>query len=217
MDPDALLHPVGPLPAGTYWVRRAILVAGLLVAVVLSATWLNGGRDGPPAGGTGATHGSPSPVSDATSTGTSPAPRPSPSAVAPAAAPQSPRTCANLSLAVTASTDARTYPAGVQPVLTMTVKNVGGVACVRDLGVGARGLTVRSGTDRIWSSNDCEGSGTAMVTLAPGAARSYAVRWSRLRSHPGCPSPGPPGRPGTYRLFATLRGVTSAPAVFALR
>lgn len=222
-----LLHPVGPLPAGTYWVRRTVVVATLVVAVILSASWLGGGGNGSPDHRAGGGQGSSAPVGDATSTTSSAIPDPAPAAVTaptakspPTAGPvvaASPAACASRSLSVTASTDARTYPTGVRPLLTMTVKNVGPVSCLRDLGVGARGMTIRSGSDRIWSSNDCEGSGTALMTLAPGEKRSYAVRWSRLRSHRGCLPPGPQGRPGTYRLYTTVGTATSPPAVFSLR
>jgi hypothetical protein len=218
VEPDALLHPVGPLPARTYWVRRALVVAALVVAVLLLARWVAGLGGGAAAERTTGRPGGPTPVTASTPTGTrsamvSPAasasPRPSSAARALA--------CPDSSLAVTAATDAARYLTGVRPVLTMTVRNVGPAPCTRDVGPGARGLTVRSGSDRIWSSDDCEGKGVVVVTLPAGASRSWTVQWSRVRSHPGCPSPGPAVRPGTYRLYGALGRIVSAQAVFSLR
>lgn len=216
MDPDALLHPVGPLPNRTYWLRRAVAVAILVVVALAVARWLpgpGGGSAAKPAAGE--RPGRPTPVTDATPTSTrtaavSPVPTPSPT-------PPGPQACPDRALAVTATTDAVSYLPGVRPVLTMTVRNVGPVACTRDLGPRARGLRVLSGADRIWSSDDCERPAAAVTTLGRGASWSYALPWPRLRSRPGCPTPGAPALPGTYRFYADLGRVISAPAVFRLR
>lgn len=220
MDADALLHPVGPLPARTYWVRRALAVAVLVVAVLLLARWVAGPDGGSVAERTsGGRPGGPVPVTASTPTGTSSAvvsPAPShPSSRLPS--PPGLLTCPDSSLSVSAATDAARYLAGVRPVLMMTVRNVGPAPCTRDVGPGARGLTVWSGPDRIWASDDCEGKGVEVVTLPARASRSWTVLWSRVRSHPGCPSPGPPVRPGTYRLYGSLGRITSTQAVLSLR
>ncbi len=221
MDPDALLHPVGPLPATVYWIRRAVLaaMAAITVAILLLlVNWL-AGRGGPPSR-TGAalvrSHSptpvtpSPTPVTPSPSPSTQSSPTASPSpAVVPA--------CPDRVLSVKAATDATVYPSGRQPILSVTIRNTGTAACRRDVGLGARGLTIRSGSDRIWSSDDCEGAGSARVTLAPGAAKSFAVRWARVRSEQSCPGRGTAARDGTYRLYARLGSITSGPAVFYLR
>lgn len=219
MDPDSLLHPVGPLPVRTYWVRRALAVAALVVAVLLLARWVTGLGGGAAAERTtGRRPGGPTPVTASTPTGTSSAVG-SPTA-SPSPRPSSPArllACPDSSLSVTAATDAARYLTGVRPVLTMIVRNVGPAPCTRDLGPGARGFTIWSGSDRIWSSDDCEGKAAAVVTLPAGASRTWTMQWSRVRSHPGCPSPGPPVRPGTYRLYGALGRITSGQAVFSLR
>ncbi len=217
MNPDALLHPVGPLPPRTYWVRRAVVVAGLVVAVLLLARWA--ASLGGPGGRASGRPGGPTPVTDTTPTSTrSMVAAPSASASPPASPPpRAPQACPDRSLSVTAGTDAVSYLPGVRPVLTMTVRNVGPVACTRDLGPGARGLRVLSGADRIWSSDDCERPGTAVTLLGRGVARSVSLSWPRVRSRPGCPTPGAAARPGTYRLYAELGRINSAPAVFSLR
>lgn len=219
MDPDALFHPVGPLPPGTYWVRRALVVAALVVAVLLLARGAASLGGGSAAQRVGGRQGGPTPVTETTPTSTrstvaSPSPPTEPRA---SPSPRAPQPCPDRLLSVSAGTDAVSYPAGVRPVLTLTVRNVGPVACIRDLGPRAWGLRVLSGADRIWSSDDCERPGTALTMLARGASRSFALPWPRVRSRPGCPTPGPAALPGTYRLYAELGRITSAPAVFTLR
>ncbi len=214
MDPDALLHPVGPLPATVYWIRRAVLaaMAAITVAILLLlVNWL-AGRGGPPSrtGAAPVQSHSPKPVNPSPSPSTESSPTASPSpAVVPA--------CPDRVLSVKAATDATVYPSGRQPILSMTIRNTGTAACRRDVGLGARGLTIRSGSDRIWSSDDCEGTGSNRVTLAPGAAKSFAVRWARVRSERSCPGRGTAARTGTYRLYARLGSITSGQAVFYLR
>lgn len=215
MDPDALLHPVGPLPPRVYWLRRTVAVGFVVLVLLLAVTALVGGG-----------HPSSRPVAGrSTSQTPSPVGSDSPSSAPPATpaggassspTPTIPPICADSALSVTAGTDAASYGVGVLPVLSIRVRNVGPVACRRDVGPGARSLTVLSGSDRIWSSNDCERRGSAVVTLRPGGTWSHSARWTRARSRPGCPAATSPALPGTYRLYAALGAVTSAPAVFAL-
>lgn len=211
MDPDALLHPVGPLPATVYWVRRAVLAATAVAVLLLLLNWL-AGRGGPPsrAGAAPVRSHSPAPVTPSSLPSSPSSPTASPTLAAVPA-------CPDRVLSVVAATDATVYPSGRQPVLSVTIRNTGPGSCRRDVGPGARGLTIRSGSDRIWSSDDCEGAGSATITLARGAARSFALRWPRMRSEPSCPGRGTPARPGTYRLYARLGSITSGPAVFYLR
>src|SRR5947209_5300998 len=112
MDPRAVLHPVGPLPPRTYWLRRLAPLAILLALLIVVAVSCSGGGSAKkPTAASGPT-GSPTPSfppstrSSTTGTGTPPG-------------------CTRAALEVTASTDATKYPAGSLPRLVVTVRNTG--------------------------------------------------------------------------------------------
>lgn len=208
VDRDALLRPVGPLPPHVYWARRALLCAAVVAAALIVVSRLagSGGAHSPEAG--------PSRHPSGPTTSSHPASSSPPGTSRPLEPVAS---CVDSALSVTGATDRASYPSGAAPILAIRIRNNGATPCRRDIGPGARGLTVLSGADRIWSSDDCEGTAMAVVTLAPGETRSYTLRWSRHRSRRGCPGPGPAARPGVYRLYASLGRMTAHQAVFSLR
>ena len=212
------LQPVGPLPAPTYWRRRALVVAGPLALLALLTQC---GGDPPPRTPTGAVTpratpavGIPTPRPTATrspAAAASARPSPSRSAVAVGACPDG-------VLAITTSADAASYAAGSSPTLTLTVRNTGAVACRRDLGTGAVELRVLSGADRIWSSADCAGgTGADLLVLQPGASRSVVRTWSGRRSAPGCSGSRATAQPGTYRVLGRVGSDTGSGGTFLVR
>jgi hypothetical protein len=203
------LQPVGPLPASTYWRRRVlILVAAVIVLLVLLKAC--GGDDtkketlsGPGASPT------PSPSAAASS---SPSPSPSPDSPSPAPI----LTCRDTVLQVTAESDAESYPSGGAPRFTLTVRNIGSVACRRALGPDAVELRVFSGEDRIWSSDDCNtAKGQGVMTLKPGEAQALTVRWPGKRTKPDCDI-GNVAQPGTYRVSARVGSIVRQGSVFRI-
>ena len=219
MDADALLHPRGPLPAEVYWRRRAItfLVVVVLLALLMrscggdgdgDATLNAGGSQSPSAAAAPTT---PSVAASSAAARPSPSPSPSPSRVE--GAP-----CRDADLAVTATANAKDYAGGVRPRLTLVVTNQGPVSCSRDLGAALRELRVVSGTDRVWSSDDCAPGGDPQVVVLPaGGSRSFPVTWSRTRSRPGCPGGREPAAAGTYRVIGRLGTIERPGDVFTLR
>lgn len=181
-------QPVGPLPASTYWMRRAgVLGAALLVLLLLVWIWPDGGEDTlePAASPTSSPTAAPPPV-DPTAT-------PTPSA--------GEQPCTDDALEVRASADKDSYARGAPVALTLTVKNTGAVPCRRALGQGAVELVVTSGSDRIWSSDDCAPGGEpGEELLAPGDESTARATWSGTRSAPGCPEGQATAQPGTYRV-----------------
>jgi len=140
--------------------------------------------------------GSPDPAAGTPEAAASPSPSPAPTDAAP---------CPDAALDVRATTDARSYPAGVKPVLTLTVRNTGATPCRRPLGQGATELLITSGADRVWSSDDCTSGGPlGEVVLQPAAESTSKVVWSATRSVPGCPSGQRAALPGTYHLSARI-------------
>jgi hypothetical protein len=224
MDSDALLHPRGPLPRGVYWRRRGVTLAA--VAIVLLLLSRACGSDGEPAARLSPTS-SPSPSSGPTPSRTaspkppaspsrSASPTPSPTTSPTTSAPLGP--CKAADLLLSAKADAQSYPAGRRPVLTIGIANQGKVPCTRDIGQAAREIRVTSGTDRVWSSDDCSpGGGSEVVTLAPGAApRTFSVTWSRKRSLPGCKTGTKEAAAGTYRVTGRFGDLTSPGDTFTL-
>jgi len=238
------LDPVGPHPRSVYWRRRVVTLAVLLAGLFLLTRACGSGQ--PPDLGirTAVTQTpvplvstyTPTPTPTATppaaaagqgftttaTTGTAvtgTAAQPSATgATATAAGKPAPTGCATQDIEVTVRADARRYAASVKPKLFISVVNRGQAACRFDVGSKALTLVVRSGKDRIWSSDDCQGAGKSDVRLLqPGKPFTAAAEWSRVRSVPGCPKGQPAAKPGTYLLFGSAGGVESQRrAVFLL-
>ncbi len=222
----SLLHPVGPLPPGAYWFRRAMVLAVLVV--VLAGGWLLAGLGGGSPTASPGTTPSSTPDASASSTASStrsgaatPAVSQTSSVSRSPTASHSPAAvtlCPDSVLRVSASTDSATYPAGVEPKLTVSVTNTGKVACKRDIGRAAMSLVVSRGGTRVWSSADCAPGGQAAVNvLQPGQRFSSTVLWNRTASKPGCPSGQPAAAAGSYTLVASNLTLKSVPAPFVLR
>jgi hypothetical protein len=76
---------------------------------------------------------------------------------------------------------------------------------------------VVSGSDRIWSSDDCQKEPSSKVQiLEPGAELASTVAWPVQRSAEGCPADLPAPRPGTYQLTGRVGDLTSQPVAFAI-
>lgn len=200
---SSVLHPVGRHHPAVYWRRRVVLL--LAVAAVAGVVWMlvGGGR-----------------ADEAAATGQPPAPAPVAAATSePTEQPtEQPTACEDAALDVAVATDATGYGPDDVPRLTLTVTNAGEQPCTVDLGsADAVELVVTSGSDRIWSSDDCQQAAEPrVVPLEPGAAEEQVVSWQRLRSAEGCPGELGDARPGTYQVTGRVGAVTSEPVVFTL-
>jgi hypothetical protein len=202
------LQPVGPLPASTYWRRRVFLLV-LLVVVALVLLKACGGDDEKGSLSSSGASPTPSPVASVAPSPTVAA-SPSPSAPAPL------QTCRDTVLQVTTEADAESYPSGGTPRFTLTVRNIGSVACRRALGPDAVELLVFSGEDRIWSSDDCnDAKGQGVLTLKPSEAVAQTVRWPGKRTKPDC-DVGEVAQPGTYRVSARVGTLVRQGSVFRI-
>lgn len=212
------MHPVGPLPAATYWLRRGVLAVAVLLVLLLLRSCTGGGSPRPVALPTSP---SPSPSRSAATVPVAPSPTPSlPVRAAPTVSPSATTAgiCRDSSLSLISSTDQPSYTVGSSPSLTLVVRNTGAVSCRRDLGSSVVELRVLSGTDRIWSSDDCTpGRGSDVRTLAPGASRSVQLTWSGKRSQPGCAGDRTQAKAGTYTLVARVGSLRRAGATFTFR
>ena len=205
-----MLHPVGPLPVATYWVRRGMVLAGILFLLIIFGVLVGaaGGGSKAPTKTVGTGISLPTPALSTTGPTGSAVPKHSASAAATTSA-----ACADADLSVTIATGSASYPSGSLPQFVVTVTNSGAAACTRDVGAKSAVITVVSGSDRIWSSGDCPSVKADVRTLAPGVAVKLPSSWDRDRSVPGCTTTGAAGQPaktGVYVASVAL-GTLKAP------
>jgi len=206
--------------------RRRRLVAGgallLVIALVISGFALAGAFKG---GSQQASSTQPSSTDPATSQASpSAAATPSASASATPSATPSPTAsatpaCNQNLVTVSASTDKPAYGPGENPLLTLKVTNGGTVPCEVNIGTSQMEFLVTSGSDRIFSSKDCQASSEDLVkVIAPGASETANFPWSRNRSADGCKAvAAAPGGGGAYYIFTAKLGSRASPkAVFQL-
>ena len=216
----AHLRPVGPLPEAVYWRRRAALLLALLLLLVLLKACTGGDEPqdeqlvtAPVAGQT--TPAAADTASAAPSRSADLGPSPSPSAD-PTPDPSVP-VCQDADLTVQVRTATLQYRVGEQLPIRVTVRNAAVQACTAALGQGGLEVRVLSGSDRIWSSDDCDADrGAGQTTLQPGRAEVVQVSWSGRRSRPGCRGPGEQALPGTYRAVGHLGELTDSSELFSV-
>jgi hypothetical protein len=208
---STLRTPVGPQPPSVYWRRRLLLLLGLVAVIIVIVLIIvrpgSGGPDAKPSN-------SPKP-----STSSTPGPSASPTFTSAAGG----TACNPAQVAITAVTDSNSYDAGVNPSISMTITNAGSAPCTFDVGTAAQEYIVTSGTDRIWSSKDCQTSPTSTPqVLQPGVPLSTTpFAWDRTRSSTDtCDSSRPAAVAGpdgpTYRLQVKLGTIESETVAFRL-
>jgi hypothetical protein len=208
-----LMQPVGPEPSVVYWVRRGTIVL-VLLTLILGAWWLLGARSSATPGSAADTTAG---TDEEVATDGVDLNAPIDEAVA---TPAEPTECADSAIEVGATTDSSTYRVGQQdPVLTLTITNVGEVACYRDIGPKANELEITSGGYHVWSSDDCATSDESNVTLmAPGQQAVSSLTWNSRLSQKGCPDEGKgrKAKAGRYEVVGRNLSVSSEGVPFAL-
>ncbi|WP_313816648.1 hypothetical protein [Citricoccus sp.] len=218
--------------------RRRRLVALVLLVVVLAIVvglvwWLvslfrPATGEGAPAPastpGVAATPSGEAPASpSASATGTAPdsgptdeaGEDPSPSSTGEAAATGN---CPAGDMVISAATDQPTYGEGEEPVLELRVDNTGEEPCEANLGTTQQVFTVYSGSDRIFSTEDCQVDGQdALVEISPDEQERARFTWPRVRSAEECGETTSEPRSGTYRLEVSLGELKAQPVTFNLQ
>ncbi|MBO0829459.1 MAG: hypothetical protein J2P24_16930 [Streptosporangiales bacterium] len=217
---DTVRNPSGPLPPSTYWRRRVVLI-GVLLLVVVGIAWACARNSGAeqPTGAVGSPSGLPTVPSDTASPTPTPTPTasgsatPTGSATTPAPGPTSPKPsmrngkvlCPASDLRVTVRADRKFYSSKQQPKFTLILVNVHKTSCYVDLGSKAIGVTVYSGSDRVWSTTDCaKGPGSQLHKLPSGGVYTANATWNRVRSVRGCAKTTVTAKPGYYVLDGTV-------------
>lgn len=189
---STIRDPVGPQPKNVYWRRRLLVLLGVLAVIVIILLIV-----ARPGGGKPTPH-----TTNSTNMPHTP--------VAAAAA------CKATDIKVVGVTDAPGYAAGVDPLLSLTITNTGSAACAFKDGSDQQVYVITSGTEKIWSSKDCQtGAVSATSTLRPGVAvKSTPFAWGRTRSNSAACSatkaPQVVAGGASYHLTVTVNGVTSA-------
>lgn len=211
---STLRNPVGPQPSSVYWRRRIVFSVVILavIAVILLIVFRPGGGDGTPAGSETPPPGSSE--SEAPDTGEeSAAPDPEDTETA---EPGEAATCSPSAVRVTPVVSAESFAAGEDPELSMEIVNIGAAACTFDVGTRQMEFLIMSGTDRIWSSVDCQSDPSEqLMLLEPNQTLTTdpPLVWDRTRSSADtCTGDRPEVVAGgsTYRLSAILGEASSA-------
>lgn len=125
--------------------------------------------------------------------------------------------CADADVEIQPGLDRLTYTVGEQPVMTLTVRNVSGRPCVREVGADQQELRLTAGKARLWSSDDCRpAQGAERRAIGVGETLLYRFTWSGTTSEPGCRTARTLVGPGTYQLQARLGSKLSAPLTFRI-
>jgi len=193
----SLRNPVGPQPPSVYWRRRLLVIAGLVaIVVVVILIIVRPGASSPEADET--------PTPGSTSTPSVPPEDVDEDAL-----------CDPSVVTLEPITDAASYGPDNQPLLSMSITNSGAVACTLDVGTAAQQYVITSGTERIWSSADCQEAPaeSPMVFQAGETKTTTPFPWARIRSAPdSCGADRPPVVAGgaSYHLTVLLGELESA-------
>ena len=88
-------------------------------------------------------------------------------------------TCTDSELLVTPVAVPPTAQRGTVVTLRLKVKNVSNRTCSRDVGADLQELYVKSGAEKIWSSDTCgTGKGSDVQSFTPNFERSYELGWN---------------------------------------
>ncbi|HSE10710.1 MAG TPA: hypothetical protein VLB29_18750 [Nocardioidaceae bacterium] len=210
----SVARPRGPLPARVYWVRRVLVLVVVCGLVFGIGRLLGGGSGGAvepsaqPASAVGSGDPSPSAVSTADAQSTV-APRPDGKPAktrtrVPLAMPTGP--CQDEDVRVVPTLEENAY-AGGDIRLTLRLTTIVSPACTWEVSAESVAVKLTSGSDRIWSTQDCPG----VVPEVPVVLRDRKVTlvdltWSGRRSDSDCSRTTQWAEPGYYHVAAAAMG-----------
>jgi hypothetical protein len=228
---SGVIRPAGPLPARVYWVRRGLLAVAFLL--VLTMMWWAAGRlfGGSDSAGAGTTSSSPpGPAGGGSGAGPGAAdaehnsqqvdshkPRKhkqqKPTRQRPAA-PSGDCAPTDVDMSVVVHDVAAGHTAPVDLRLT----SVGVAACTLAVTPDTLALRITSGSDVVWTSDECPNSVLAReLVVRAHQPTVYTFDWNGYRSTPSCSKPGPVAEPGGYWAEAALIGADVHRAYFDVK
>lgn len=168
------------------------------------------GSASPSASASPSTSSSPSPPSKASK---SPSDKSSDKASAKASPSATPVTaCSSDDLTPTVRSKKHTVKVGSSVTFDVSYTNKSDQPCSVSVSPDDYQLTIYSGTDRIWSTEDCAKLvHSAKVTLKPGHAVGWSITWNGKRSQQGASCQNRPETPraGYYHATSQLKGTPS--------
>lgn len=206
----SLFHPVGSQSAGVYWARRGAVV--LAVALVIAAL-IFVFRPQPQAPIAAAP-----PTSSVTPVVSTPPPTTPSASDSPTASPTptGPLACDASNSQVTLAGYQKVKQNGKQ-LFKVAITNGGNETCVLDLKPASFTLTVASGTDKIWTTDDCDTwVPTHSQKLKAGKSFEFGVTWPVARSASGCKTAKSVLGTGTYVANAAFATDAKARQVFVV-
>jgi hypothetical protein len=228
---ELLRYPTGDAQAQVFWRRRmsvlaVVAVLGVLVLVLLLR---GGGSDSvtptaaeqPAPAGTGgapvSAPGTAAPGASAPGAAAGPSAKASaaPTATAAATRPDPATTCTPGTMALRLASDTASYPAGAQPMLTLSLVDVGNQPCVVDLGPTATSVSVLSAGKPVWTSTACANRVPRPTQLTPAAAQMLQLRWDRTSNIHDCGTQAPLPA-GQYEIIARVGNSAVYGGSFAL-
>lgn len=232
---------IGPLSPAVYWRRRA-LVAIVLLALTLPLAVRCASEDEPQDRASDASTSPSLPSSSAVSTPPSvlspSAPATGASSVSPTSSTAAPTTteqalsgptpvsgggtsveCSDDDLTLTASVEPSPGVYGGTFSLSLTIVNVSGHSCSRDIGSGPQELRVEQGTTTVWSSDGCDSEEEADVrTFGVGAGVRFSAQWDSYKIAPDtCTRSSSPAAAGNYEVVARLGTKLSDGVTFEIK
>jgi hypothetical protein len=211
---------VGPLPAGVYWKRRAIVLGALVLAIVIvTYSCTTAGKTVDPKAVKSST---PSPITTVTASPTAQGVVPVNEVTSsPTPAPPAEGICTDAEIKVTPVPAKSTMAVGTEITIKLLIKNISNRSCNRDVGADMQELRIVLGTEKLWSSDDCGGlTGSDVRPFPPNLERSYEVIWNG-RSSSSCSAtqkhtPTGSVSPGEYQLFGRVGTDLSEPVTLKL-
>jgi len=220
------LAPRGPLPAAVYWRRRLVLLVALVVVVAV-AVQLFGGGDGDPAEpkASAALSAAETTPEAAASAGPTAEPaqttrvkkrkRPALPVEPVLAEPSGP--CVDSDVAVTP--EVGTAVAGPQngADIVLSLRTLTAEACTWSVSPRTLSVKITSGSDDIWSSQQCPAAIPAQdVTVRRAVSTPVTIRWNARRSDEDCSTQAGWAMPGFYHVTAAALAGEPADVQFEL-
>jgi hypothetical protein len=205
-------QPRGRLPQRVYWIRRGLVLGVALLLVFGIGKLLGGNGQDPASAGVEASNTAAQQQSSAPSSVAPVAPATSPSSGVkqPLAAPTG--ECQDDEVSVLPSVP-RAW--GAQPITIRLALTGIAPACTFKVSPESVVVKITSGSDRIWSSQDCPSSiRPADVVVRNGVPSYVNVVWSGRRSDDSCGRTTPWANAGFYHAFAAVLGSTPTDVQF---
>lgn len=216
---DSLMKPIGPEPAGVYWRRRAVVVgAVLLVLFAVIMLWPSAGEtESTAATAAPTTLASPNPSPSATSASPSPSATDEGEGASPSPTSTTVAECSDNDINVETRVDTADARVGQPVAVSMTIANISGSPCTRDVGPVVNEFLITSGGYRVWSSDDCNPGGPSQIETIP-VDQAFVVQasWPTIVTSPGCPSPQQLAQAGSYDVTGANGRAVGSSAAFAL-